>query len=365
MEIPEQDIDLVLITGAGASAPFGANGATLPQMQGWVSALCRKLMQSDSNYLTLTGLSESLSGPQFEEVLGDYLHKVQAFDAIEDFVGLTVPFVNLTPPLSRESLTQWHGTVQFKLKMVNNLIHESLYEQFGQARDLRAATSAYSELFEALRVLSETASIVVATTNYDPIAEEVLAMQGRLPDWGQPPMVHPVTDAPLDVKNLVSGRSRFTPVLHLHGRIGWYIRQDDKPYGLATEKHSEQFGTPIVILPDPQKDYGADALINALWREFEVALGRAKRVFILGHSLNDVPLRRALIANVKPMERIGVAVYSEDGNEPHESTAETQRIITEELVGATTVPMRFGSALNGNAIAAFMDRTHRAGFGPE
>lgn len=39
----ERDIDLVLITGAGASTAFGVNGGRLPMMREWSDLLVHKL----------------------------------------------------------------------------------------------------------------------------------------------------------------------------------------------------------------------------------------------------------------------------------------------------------------------------------
>ena len=41
------------------------------------------------------------------------------------------------------------------------------------------------------------------------------------------------------------------------------------------------------MLPDPDKEYDKDNIINTLWDQFAQALRRAKRVFVLGHSLNN------------------------------------------------------------------------------
>ena len=60
------------------------------------------------------------------------------------------------------------------------------------------------------------------------------------------------------------------------------------------------------MLPDPEKVYDKDDVINALWLEFTLVLRRAKRVFVLGHSLNDAFLLRALTENVEPYVRIAV-----------------------------------------------------------
>jgi len=362
----ERDIELVLVTGAGASRSFGVAGQQLPLMQDWSDAVCETLIRTDYRHLQLTGLEKGLDGPEFEQRLGDFLRRVEAFKLIEPLVGVSPPTQQI-PPLSTEALRGWYQQEKFNLEKVVDLIHTSLYEQFAeQAFDLVRATKAYGELLEVLGVLGPTRPpFVVATTNYDPIAEEVLTMNSLLPDWGQKPMVNLTqSETGIEARGLIQGLPRYVPVLHLHGRIGWYSREVGGPYESTMKNHSAQFGTPIVMLPDPKKDYGSITLINDLWTEFGLALRRAKRVFILGHSLNDEPLRRAVVENVDDLSRVAVGVYSEDGSEPHETTEKLQRIIREELVGAATILMCFGTILNRDAIANFMDRTHRAGFGP-
>lgn len=65
------------------------------------------------------------------------------------------------------------------------------------------------------------------------------------------------------------------------------------------------------MLPDPDKVYDQDDIIIALWQQFGEALARAKRVFVLGHSLNDRYLLRALLQNVQPLDRIAVTVLAD------------------------------------------------------
>ena len=50
---------------------------------------------------------------------------------------------------------------------------------------------------------------------------------------------------------------RYIPVLHLHGRVGWY-RRDNWVYAANITKHQEGLGVPIVMLPDPTKVYDQD-----------------------------------------------------------------------------------------------------------
>jgi hypothetical protein len=54
----ERDLDLVMVTGAGASRGFGANGSNLPLMGDWSDTLVRPLLSKHGSYLNATGLEQ-------------------------------------------------------------------------------------------------------------------------------------------------------------------------------------------------------------------------------------------------------------------------------------------------------------------
>ena len=93
-------------------------------------------------------------------------------------------------------------------------------------------------------------------------------------------------------------------------------------------------------------------LLNGLGRyvpvlqQFAEALARAKRVLVLGHSLNDSFLLRALIQNVQPFDRIAITVLEDeqDQDQPHQSAGPVLAKISQDLVNAAIVPIRFGSS---------------------
>ncbi len=71
--------------------------------------------------------------------------------------------------------------------------------------------------------------------------------------------------------------------------------------------YNPTLGAPVVLYPDPDKDPTSDAAVEMLWREFRLALERADRVLVVGHSLNDPALVREL--NAVPSDtRIAVTV---------------------------------------------------------
>jgi hypothetical protein len=343
----ERDIDVVLVTGAGASRAFGVNGTFMPLMSDWADHLVGKLSQRIS-YLEATGLRKGMAGEKFEARLGKFLQDAEAFRRTSDLLGPSVRFQDFgagTQVMQAGGvMEEWHRQAVHHFDQVTGLIRESLYELFADAAvDLDAAAAAYQGLFGALG-LGPDSRLVYATTNYDTVGEHALRRAGALPDWGQPPSLERDGEARVVVEGLLAGLPRYVPVLHLHGRVGWY-RRDGRVFAANVIKHQEGFGIPVVMLPDPQKVYDQDDIIIALWREFSTALARAKRVFVLGHSLNDQYMLRALIQNVQPLDRIAVSVLGDDQNppQPHPSAGPVMAKINQNLGNAAIIPMRFGT----------------------
>jgi len=345
----ERDIDMVVITGAGASAPLGRRGP-LPMMGAWSDALVKEINGLGSGRIEATGLELNLAPEKFEERLGHFLRSVNAFNQIKDLIGPSAEFQQYGPQqqvIGVSTLDHWHSSTVQHLEGITNAINRTLYKLFGEPQvDPDKAIEAYRDLFARLGLQPTGSRWVFATTNYDTIGELVIHALGAMPDWGQPPRLDHNAEEPLNVDRLIEGLPRYVPVLHLHGRIGWFRRPGGRIYGSSATHYDPGFGTPIVMLPDPQKDYGSDAVIQSIWLQFEDVLSRAKRVFILGHSLHDTALVDALKRHVQPSLRLAVSVYAGPGNgtEPDVTATEVARKVERELNGIV-VPMRFGSPL--------------------
>jgi hypothetical protein len=344
----ERDIELVMVTGAGASREFGVNGVRMPLMGDWSEALLKKLAQR-MTYADATGLRRGMSGEEFEAQLGKFLKQVDAFSHIEPILDASVRFGDFgtgTQQMSVQGvMAQWHKNTTLHLGQITDLIHESLYELFADPPiDTGAAAAAYGSLFGALGVGAATRMVYV-TTNYDTIGEQAIRDNGGLPDWGQPPTVGNEGELPLRIPGLLAGIGRYVPVLHLYGRVGWY-RRDGRVYGANVTRHQSGFGTPVVMLPDPDKAYDQDDVISAMWQQFDEALARAKRVLVLGHSLNDRHLVRALAQNIDPKDRIAITVLADehDPSQPDRSAAPLVQKALNILHNAAIIPIRFGTS---------------------
>jgi hypothetical protein len=255
------------------------------------------------------------------------------------------------PSQGQGVLKEWHRVAVHHLEQIVEAIRESLYEEFTASGFNRSrAVQAYGQLFQTLG-LRGNSRWVYATTNYDLIGEMVIEELGALPDWGQPPRTGLTGEPPLHVADILEGMPRYVPVLHLHGRVGWYRRVDGagqvtSTYSGSNTQHQQGFGVPIVMLPDPHKVYDADDVITALWAQFRQSLQRAKAVLVLGHSLNDQALIDAITSNVDPLERVGVTLLAEEGHpdKTDSSALPTIQKIQEHLGNAGMITMRFGSA---------------------
>jgi hypothetical protein len=362
-DVPERDIDLVLVTGAGASREFGVNDSKVPLMADWSDSLVEKIGQRSWAYLEATKLEKGLGGSEFERRLGEFLQVAQALPKIKEVLDPSLEFQAITGSLVRDTLREWHRITVSHVGQIIELIRQSLYESFSHERmDLDAAARAYSMLLQQLGV-SNVQSLVYATTNYDWVGEYAIERLGGRPDWGERRLMLRQGEAQLEVEGILGGMPRYVPVLHLHGRMGWY-RRDDLIFGNNTTAHSEGYGVPIVMLPDPDKVYSTDPVIFSLWNQFEEALRRAKRVFVLGHSLNDRPLVEALQRNVIPIERVAVTVLAGD-NTPqklHASATDTAEVLARDLPAVSMVPIRFSQnqVTVRSAVEAWNDRLTKA-----
>ncbi len=309
-------------------------------MAEWSNSLVAALGKRDFYLRELVGLDENLDGPQFEERLGEFLTMARHFPKTARLMALSTNFPGMTH-LSAADLTNWHSTVQRQMETAMAVIHQSLIDNFGWERiDGQTATSAYSVLLKHLGIQRHSRMVYV-TTNYDYLGEWALERLGRRPEPGvRRPFNEPGVNTMqvLDMENLVETVGRGTPVLHLHGGVGWFQQDGQEPTIINTKQYDASWGTPIVMLPSIDKDYQAFPIIDVIWQELTRALRRARRVLVLGHSMNDQSLLQALIEHVQPYDRIAITVLPDQG-----TTASIESALR-RLNGATALPLRFESS---------------------
>lgn len=364
----QRDIDLVLVTGAGASRSFGAE-RLFPLMRDFAHAIRAKVVETpNANTMVMNNmlpLDKGISGPEFERRLGQFLRQAEAFRAMEP---LLKPSLNLfqihqavkgVQPSGKSALEEWHWFMQVVIDEMIEVINRTLFDLFASRINTDSAASGYGWLLTQLGITSAKSSFVYATTNYDTVGESALKRLGYNIEWGRPPQLDASPDEVLRVDRLIERLPGIVPVLHLHGRVGWYIRRLDlqrQVTELISPIYNKDSGVPVVVWPDDTKDastYSAQPIIDSLWSQFRETLSRARKVLVLGHSLNDAFLIQAISANV-PSDRLAVTVFGEGPD--HDGVVERVR---EGLGQVTTILLDFDKSPSGNnEIANWTERVH-------
>jgi len=318
-------MNLVLVTGAGASRNLGLADEVMPLMPDWSNQLCEALDAREAKLAASCHLKPGLSAEEFEENLGLLLRWAQVIDLHERFEGLGGP----NPGEVWGQVQDARANTRRRVETVMEAINSTLYDQFGLRRvEDQKAKEAYNALLGSLG----DAPMAVATTNYDRAGEVGLEELGVPVDTGfrgshgRTPTLQPI--------GIVENRREKTPFLHLHGAVGWYEKAGDVFDLYADLPYNPSLGTPVVLYPDPEKDPTSDAVVSELWAEFRAALGQADRVFVIGHSLHDPALVREL-SSVAREKKVAVS---------HRSDAGADRI-TNLIPQAIPIQMDFGPSV--------------------
>lgn len=306
------------------------HGTRLPLMSDWSDALCEALDGVEPNLARAIGLTPGLDGPAFEAALGLVLQWRRLLPIAQRFVGISWDNAGHVPDFMPTSF----GHQQRRLDEVVRVVNETLYANFGhESVSDAAAQDAYGRLLEAL---GAGVQLVVATTNYDLSAESALeglgfsVKNGFAAPRGRTPVLAP--------DGLVGGEDQTIPVLHLHGAVGWYGSGGHIFEYPGDQPFNSTLGTPVVLYPDPEKDPTSDANVAALWIEFEKALALADRVLVIGHSLHDPVLARAVEGAGKPT---AVTVWRRE-DEPLVPSQDDIEAVRGVLPRASVIGARFG-----------------------
>jgi hypothetical protein len=333
-------VRLVLVTGAGASRKLG-DPEPLPLMPDWSDRLCAALDERERGLAAAIHLTPGLSSEDFEQSLGELTRWQEMRGLNERFEGLGVaPFGE---PVSKEVWNFVHLQGQ-RLDVVREVLHQSLYREFGSHRiNVQAARSAYSGVL----ALPAVETMVAVTTNYDPSIEMGLEAAGKTPyagfkaPYGQARRLSP--DGMVDWDGSHSGR---TPVIHLHGAVGWYRLEGDVVEHPADLPYNPTLGVPLVLYPDPDKDPTSDAVVEALWAEFDKALAGGTHVLVVGHSLHDPALVQRL-SRLNAETHLAVCCHVDDDyfmTPPAHRRAPPEKLdrIKSLLPNASVIPCAFG-----------------------
>lgn len=302
---------MLIITGAGASANLGVDDTALPMMKGWAADLIPRLGYAAGQL----GLTPETDGPAFEAIIGRLLNFSRALPAIEalGFMGELTSLFGDQPGSSGGNFLAWQSTARTNIQGLNTRLWESLWQNFGRDRiDNDKADNAYSALHDLIRDSRddgpEPCYISHVTTNFDPAIEVAVQesnypntelLDGFTPGSGN---ARPRWAPNLLTANRLDSDGRI-PVVHIHGAVGWYFDPNDENriQRRPSDDDYDDRLSPALLLPDDTKrpDLFPAPLVQ-VWEQFQVLLREATHVFVIGHSLHDDHLVRAIKAAKVP-----------------------------------------------------------------
>gem|GEM_PF-3919235 len=312
--------NIVVITGAGASANLGRYGKALPLMPAWASSLVDRL---GDHYASILGLTPNMPGPEFEATLGRFLEFQRALPKIKEY-GL----LGSVPPPGGEIIdfmTWYERAVQLS-KGLNAAIWQNLFDLFALDQiDTHRAHRTYMKLHQDLRSPDDNGPesyISHVTTNFDTAIEAAIQIEAEtdkkielLTGFAQQPGLGDDLWAPnLLNDGRLNGTCRY-PVLHLHGAVGWYYSDDGIRRRPSTDRFDDSLKLePALLLPDDQKNPETFSVpLRQVWEEFKVLLAGCTHIVVIGHSLGDAHIVKAIRDSDKPTAVIAYVPSQTDG----------------------------------------------------
>lgn len=348
---PERRV--VLITGAGASRRLGKD-EEMPLMIEWGASLEKALDAAENGLAQACGLTNPSETEAFERSLGDLLTWGRGIPLDERFLPLT----GSRPGAVVSQVQKGLENTKKRWPVIIETINRTLFDQFGLHRvDSDRARETYNCLMDALNASPSGEGLFAATTNYDPSMGVALdrlnngagaELGFRGPTFGTRRLAY-------DLFEPWEGPA--TPVLHLHGAVGWY--RDDESGQIEFHPADQQFDnrrTPVVLYPDPDKDPFNEVGVSALWDALRRALETATHVLIIGHSLHDKPLLEVVGRAAKTRTKLAVTFYDDNEREEMEDRARLQPLLarTSQNGGPSFLYCDFGPAGDFTHIANWL-----------
>jgi len=312
---------------------MGFDYEPIPQMEGLSRAIMKQLDTEVPGMAEGIGLSYDTKGDDFEKRLGEFLAWRAALPTAAGLVR--AGFTGLETGQAKAAVEDWLLQAKSRSDLARTVVFNVIYELFGQSKLAPGSVaSAYSWLGSTLGTGTKLA---FATTNYDTAIElgfansQYHAVSGENTDaLGQTTVV---------VDELINCRSTEIPVLHLHGKLGWYLRPDGRIEGIRPDGRFDlNYGEPAMLLPDLDKDYSLSGFATTLWQQLDQLLARAERVLVLGHSLHDKRLVAAIRASGPP-GRVGVCFHRNGQGQANRPEVDRLNSLVH---GAHFIPMVFG-----------------------
>lgn len=300
----------------------------MPLMTDWSNSLLEEIETIETGLAKAIHLEPDLAGDDFEQRLGEFLALDSSISLAERFSTLGMTVFGAQEPY----IFDWSNRARSRFSQIVETIRTNLYSNFGYERfDDDLAKSAYEGLLSALAAAGANAPhLWFATTNYDCAIEAAFRLlkfqvMDGFPESG---LRTPVLDAQ-GIAHSSLQSTGITPVLHLHGAVGWYAKPTGNIQRLPPDQpYNATLGTPALLLPDNTKSAASLVGGEILWREFEQMLENSTHVMFLGHSLND----KHLVEVVRRFDKPTVVVWKSDS--PESEVIENRKLMNERLPNA-------------------------------
>lgn len=277
--------DIIVLTGAGASAPLGL-----------------KVMDS---FMTLL---EDIATPEETRILQNIYDQnkrddgqpvrdleivLEALNSYKSHIDLQIHDSNLAQRVPQSSE---FGKFAQEVQALDTKIKDLIFEHYGTI-DPEKTRKLYEPLCE---LLNQQGRVVFFTTNYDVAIEGYSHATGtRLVDgftlrndgrrWDPSVFLDPFGSASEDIT-----------VLHkLHGSIDWYRKKSDEPTNIISHLGLSYRNVPnhdnMIVYPNqPKTDLLEDVPYSTLYAHLGGYVRSAKWLIIIGHSLRDKILRERI-----------------------------------------------------------------------
>lgn len=325
---------VLLITGAGASRNLVDSGSQpLLLMNEWTPDLVNRLNQRNPMLASVIGLTKpQLDGEGFERCLGAFL-AWQRMLPDEQFSVLGEKSLDENDKGNRV-FPEWLHLARQRAEDIVDAIFDSLYENFGEERvSPNVASDSYAQLLTQM----EADVLTVATTNYDSSVIEGLQSLGRSPFWGEAARTRIAGGSPpVTIQGLAETASpHHDAILYLHGKIGWYWK-DQALVAIDAKQYNKEFGLPGILLPEQKKNY-AQTGFDVMWDEFRQSVERANRILVLGHSLHDEGIVELLRPKVQTTRVVGWTA------DPGKEWEQAEYDLRDRLPGVRCLRWNFGA----------------------
>jgi hypothetical protein len=274
-------MQLLLVTGAGASRELNAGADPIVLMDGWAEALRSEFGPALSELL---GLHNVRTAQEFEQHLGDLMRWLELHSFNERFAWMTSGIDQGRDDVVNQFLRALENG-RSRGDRLERALDQSLFRQCGPSRfDVDVAATAYNYLLCNVTGTGDwPTSLICATTNYDRSLELALAKLDRRMRTGFAyDGIHVPTLRADDLGTFADDPS----VLYLHGAVGWHRTEDGDVVAYPADQFRPEIGRPAVLYPSKGKAI-EDSVVSGLWAELEAALDQASHVLVLGHGLGD------------------------------------------------------------------------------